>query len=854
MSDAGDVNGDGFADVMVSTPDGGLFRVGKVFIYFGGSSMDNIADIILTGTENFQSLGYRISSAGDINGDGFSDVMSGMFSTKVHLYFGGPAMDNTPDAIIPGIPHNMPPDMWVSSAGDFDGDSLPETLVGIGASNYPTGVATMYDINWDPGAPLNGTYTVGNGGFFPTITSAANKLNENGISGNVTFEIIAGTYGDTVEIDSIPGSGALSTVLFCSRSGNRDVILESQLVNIAVNGADYIAFKNLTFTGLRGSAVELTGDIESIEFLENDFRRFRGITSANASTLRELRVIGNTFVNHQVYVEPQYALGLYGYSRNTCLRNNYVSINTAGFYLYNQDSLSIEDNGITGSAGSMNYMTEPAILLSNCRGNLNFQRNIVYKSNFRMTTHPFLIYDCNFDQGLIANNSVSGASGIIVGNSSGLKIVHNNLSGDELAISVGSCNDIIVTDNLITRGIDRYDNLATGICISSSNIICDYNNYFTNFRYLYSPWFYIDTAFGCYDGVMMNKFDEWKSATGLDIYSTTSKVLNSGLNLTGSSRFNPKLRGVYVGVDEDFEGDVRDRSFPFKGVDEPIPSPLPSGCGISGNLNIEANASETYYQDSVSWGWWELMNQNNSAAFIVKSNEYACIVNAGNMAGQFLLSYVAFDSSAGVNRTYCNMTVSVDMPLPVELLSFTSTTNGNSVWLEWSTSTELNNSGFEIQRAIENEKLKIENWRKIGFVSGCGTTNVPKEYSYSDRNLETGKYMYRLKQLDFNGNFEYFELPEFVSVGIPGKYDLSQNYPNPFNPITTIAYGIPQSGNVVMKIFDMTGKEVKTLLNEFKDAGYYVAKFDGNSLASGTYIYRLESGSFVSARKMVLLK
>lgn len=124
VSDAGDVNGDGFADVMVSTPDGGLFRVGKVFIYFGGSSMDNIADIIPTGTENFQNLGYRISSAGDINGDGFSDVISGMFNTKVHLYYGGPAMDNTPDAIIPAIPHNMPPDMWVSSAGDFDGDSL----------------------------------------------------------------------------------------------------------------------------------------------------------------------------------------------------------------------------------------------------------------------------------------------------------------------------------------------------------------------------------------------------------------------------------------------------------------------------------------------------------------------------------------------------------------------------------------------------------------------------------------------------------------------------------------------------------------------------------------------------------
>ncbi len=854
VSDAGDVNGDGFADVMVSTPDGGLFRGGKVFVYFGGSSMDNIADIILTGTENFQHSGYRISSAGDINGDGFSDVISGMFNTKVHLYYGGPAMDNIPDATIPSIPHNMPPDMWVSSAGDFNGDGVPEMLVGIGASNYPSGVATLYDMNWDPDEPLNGTYTVGNGGFFPTITSAANKLNENGISGNVSFEIIAGTYSDTVEIDSIPGSGPLSRVLFCTRSGNRDVVLESQQVNITINGADYIAFKNLTFTGLRGSAVELTGEIECIEFSQNDFRRFRGITSADTSTLRDLRVIGNTFVNHQVYVEPQYALGLYGYCRNTCLRNNYVSINTAGFYLYNQDSLSIEDNGITGSAGSMNYMTEPAILLSNCRGNLNFQRNIVYKSNFRMTTHPFLIYDCNFDHGVIANNSVSGASGIIVGNSSGLKIVHNNLSGDELAISVGSCNDIILTDNLITRGIDRYDNLATGICISSSNIICDFNNYFTSFGYLYSPWFYVDTTFGCYDGLMLNKFDDWKSITRLDVHSTTSKALISGLNLTGSSRFNPKLRGLYAGVDEDFEGDQRDRSFPFKGVDEPLPAPLPSGCSISGNVHIEAHSSETYFQDSVSWGWWELLNQNNSAAFIEKSNEYACIVNAGDRSGQFLLSYVAFDSSVGADRTFCNLTVSIDQPLPVELVSFTSTTDGNSVLLAWSTSGELNNSGFEIQRAIENEKLKIENWSSIGFVSGCGTTNVPKEYSYSDRNLVTGKYMYRLKQIDFNGNFEYYDLAEAVTIGVPDKFFMDQNYPNPFNPATTIAFGIPEAGNVTLKIFDMAGREIKTLVNEFKDAGYYSAKFDASGIASGVYVYRVESGNYVSVKKMVLLK
>ena len=199
-----------------------------------------------------------------------------------------------------------------------------------------------------------------------------------------------------------------------------------------------------------------------------------------------------------------------------------------------------------------------------------------------------------------------------------------------------------------------------------------------------------------------------------------------------------------------------------------------------------------------------------------------------------------------------------DDPNPVELISFTSATRSRDITLSWSTSSELNNSGFEIQRAIENEKLKIENWSKIGFVNGSGTTNEPKEYSYTDRNLETGKYKYRLKQLDVNGNFEYFELPEVVSIGIPDKYDLSQNYPNPFNPVTTINYDLPNDGIVSIKVYDILGREVKTLVNEMKIAGYYKVQFNAADLASGAYFYLLSvSGNeeeFVAVKKCVVLK
>ena len=167
----------------------------------------------------------------------------------------------------------------------------------------------------------------------------------------------------------------------------------------------------------------------------------------------------------------------------------------------------------------------------------------------------------------------------------------------------------------------------------------------------------------------------------------------------------------------------------------------------------------------------------------------------------------------------------------------------------WSTLSELNNAGFEVQR-----KSTKSSWTRIGFVNGAGSSQTHTDYEFTDRNLSSSTYSYRLKQIDFNGNFEYFELPDAVTIGIPDKFSLAQNYPNPFNPVTTIAYGIPVFGNVKLKVFDMSGREIISIVSDFKDAGYYVAKFDASSLASGTYIYRIECGNFVSAMKMLLLK
>ncbi len=188
-------------------------------------------------------------------------------------------------------------------------------------------------------------------------------------------------------------------------------------------------------------------------------------------------------------------------------------------------------------------------------------------------------------------------------------------------------------------------------------------------------------------------------------------------------------------------------------------------------------------------------------------------------------------------------------PLPVELASFSATTNRNNVSLAWSTSSETNNQGFDVERSVAGSNT----WTKVGSVAGNGTTTETKSYSFSDR-VSVGQFSYRLKQIDFNGNFEYHTLNGEVNVGVPSDFAMSQNYPNPFNPSTKIDYDIPVDGNVAIILYDMSGKEVTRLVNEFKSAGYYTLNFNASNLSSGMYFYRLSTSDFTATKKMVLVK
>lgn len=187
--------------------------------------------------------------------------------------------------------------------------------------------------------------------------------------------------------------------------------------------------------------------------------------------------------------------------------------------------------------------------------------------------------------------------------------------------------------------------------------------------------------------------------------------------------------------------------------------------------------------------------------------------------------------------------------LPVTLSLFNALSVKNNVTLNWKTEMELNNSGFYVQR-----KSEMGEWQELAFIEGSGTVNHPVEYTYEDKKLLPGKYYYRLKQTDYNGNFEYFDLELPVIISKPSAFDISQNYPNPSNPNSRIDFQLPEKVKVNISVYDLLGRLIAVLIDEERDAGAYSVEFNGTNISSGTYFYKITAGDFNQIKKLVLIK
>lgn len=209
------------------------------------------------------------------------------------------------------------------------------------------------------------------------------------------------------------------------------------------------------------------------------------------------------------------------------------------------------------------------------------------------------------------------------------------------------------------------------------------------------------------------------------------------------------------------------------------------------------------------------------------------------------------ENTANVKR-FIFSDIPMGNPLPVELSSFNVVLIGSEVLLKWTTATEINNFGFDVERT-NGLNGPGEYWNKNGFVAGNGNSNSPKDYSFIDNPLEGNKYFYRLKQIDNDGQYEYSNVIS-IDLNTPNKYAMYQNYPNPFNPTTSITYNLPIDGQVSLIVFDVLGSKVATLVNDNQKSGVYTISFDGKELSSGIYICKISTDNFNSSIKMILMK
>jgi len=682
-----------------------------------------------------------------------------------------------------------------------------------GSMNVPEKVQTPL------GPPLAaGTYTIGTGGYFPTIDSAFNKLSIDGIAGEVILELVDNLYTAPVA-SSFTLNGPISGTGSTSRVTIKPV--NNVASKIEGNGEAVFIFNNISYLTIDG--ISLTGQttltihaldnnqfgwndcidinknsdhniIQNINFISDDIDDntidiYLSATSGSTES-PDSNIIQNNFIKKG---GTGIIISAYSAAANTrvtgnIIRGNQVGSETdslIGWGIQTEKSMStiIEDNIVQNLTLNNSYDEYLCRGISSYWGDEDVIRNNVVHSikssggyqGVGILLCGGLISNHYGNDNLIYNNMVydiqstssatnSSVAGIQMWYQNNPKIYYNTiyLSGNgsnqqgsaSLYISY-TCTNVEAKNNILVNTRDESPYFASAIYdYSSSNLTSDYNDFYVD-SFEYS-------YLGYSDGFFYKTLPEWQ-ATGKDLHSINEMpnfIAPDNVHINALVATYIESGGTPIdGIELDFDGQPRNSAQPDIGADE-------------------------------------------------------------------------FDGTV----------------VPVELTSFTISALGNEVTLNWSTATELNNQGFEVQRKFGSNAFVT-----IGSVKGNGTTTSPNNYSFIDKLIDGGKYFYRLKQIDFNGTFEYSNVIQ-IEVRVVDKFTLEQNYPNPFNPGTTISWQSPVSSRQVLKVFDVLGNEIVMLVNEEMEAGYHSIDFDGSNLPSGVYFYKLSAGSYIEAKKMVLLR
>ena len=561
--------------------------------------------------------------------------------------------------------------------------------------------------------------------------------------------------------------------------------------------------------------------------------------------------------------------------------------------IYNNLIMNVSSSSNT-TTNNVNYLVSGMRLDVASGASVNVYNNLVYG----------IIYSPGSVTTALASSytQISGiVMGVTAGTSNlynnSIRIEASTNINSSCILNTGSCsNNITTLNNILANYTASQSGTPKHYIVMRQNSIgnltnINYNDYFIN---------NVSNGYTGYYTSDRITIADWRTATGQDAYSISgdpgfSSATDLSINVNSPNCWNINGKGdPTVGISFDIINNTRSTTIAGGACDigafEFTPVVAPNDAIYSPATIVENGTTDfTVAGNTILSITWHIgsgslptavsvkYHSGETPSNIVPGANYAnlnTIINVtggsnftydmiyfytpsllGNITGESNTRFSKYDASTGwlqfssspntINKNIAVTGLSsfstfafsdINTPLPVNILSFTSHIYGRNTELNWVTENEQNNTGFEIER-----KNIIENsYYKIGFIKSNGNSNSITKYSYIDSKLNSGKYNYRLKQLDINGNYNYYELDNVLEIALPSKYNLSQNYPNPFNPITKIDYGIPNESKVYLKIYDLLGREILNLINgDLQKAGYYTVQVNGNNLSSGVYFYRL---------------
>jgi len=711
-------------------------------------------------------------------------------------------------------------------------------------------------------------------------------------------------------------SGLFKAINTSGLSGNLDVRITSDLLN--ENGAVYLSkVSNYSITISPGEAVNKTisGTVQD-SYGGYPMIKFYGSSAANR--VKNITIDGNyngagkylTFQNLTTKTGGK-TFSIEGYTTNITIKNCNIlagacsSANLYPIYIYSyyNDNLTIENN-----------------ILKKCNTGIwlqgvdyyNNTGNKIKNNKFGSDVASEYIKYCGIEATYQTNLEISGNEvfNLIQSDCSTYGIWVE--SSDNFTVSANKIHDLVYTgtvsyapcgiflrfpyNGLSNPNVTLKNNMIYHIAGHGSSypgynsitgqpagIIVDDNGSITSGLYIYFNSIYLcrDAVNGLVKGGANSKdyfahgivFNYTKS--GVDMRNNIFQV-----SLGEGNNTNCTTRGYAIWVNKPSGAPNRTVS-PFSSIDYNIYYVSEQDANYIGR-SVDANGIDINYSTLAAWAAWtggEAHSKNLVPYFTSTSDLHLTDLASNELDnyGGVPIAGISTDIDDQIRNgeiPYRGADEIYEHPLPVELVSFTAVVSVPDVILKWSTATEVNNYGFEVERCTtksgnsyinpgavnpgEDSQRAISNWEKIGFMPGNGNSNSNKHYEYFDKNISTGRYQYRLKQIDNDGGFIYSNVIAVDVSQLPGKMYIRQNYPNPFNPITTIGFGLSEDADVQIELYNSVGQKVKSILKEYKPAGDYLIDVDGNNLSSGTYFVLLNikgtACNYSKSVKMILMK